>query len=75
MAFNAGQAQANFTGTNALVAGDLDDSNSVDWPDYFALAAAWYTANDACDLDGSGLVDILDYFTLASGWLRPGDPE
>ena len=75
VAFNAGQAQANFTGTNALVAGDLDNSNSVDWPDYFALAAAWYTANDACDLDGSGLVDILDYFTLASGWLRPGDPE
>ena len=73
--FNSGLRLAYFTGPDALVCGDLDDSNSVDWDDYFKLANSWYQPDPAADIDGSGLVDIMDYFFLASHWLQDGDPE
>ena len=75
VAFSNGLASVAFTGANALRNGDLDDSNSVDWSDYFRLAAAWYTPDPAVDLDGSGLVDIVDYFLLSEHWQQTGDAE
>ena len=73
--FEGRSAAVDFTGSLRLIAGDLDDSNTVDLDDYARLAAAWYTLQDAADLDGNGLVDILDYFIMASHWLQSGDPE
>ena len=73
--FLSGAAAVNFTSASALRAGDLDESNLVDFGDYLILAGAWYTADPAADLDGSGLVDILDYFLLSHHWQETGDSE
>ena len=73
--FTNGVAPVNFTSVYALRAGDLDDSNTVDFGDYFILAGAWYTPNAAADLDGNGWVDWEDYFLLAEHWLQTGDTE
>ena len=70
-----GPVVANFTGTATLPAGDANNSNGVDLADYYALVAAWYTANSAADLDGNGRVDLDDYFLLANRWLETGDPQ
>ena len=70
-----GTVQVNFTGANLLLAGDLNNSNSVGIEDYYQLAAAWYTTGSASDLDGSGLVDLDDYFLLSNRWGQTGDPE
>ena len=67
--FAGAQAQVNFL----LAAGDIDNSNRVDFDDYLQLLAFWYQANAATDLDGNGLVDIEDYFLLASHWYETGD--
>ena len=75
VSFSNNGAVANFTGAHLLPAGDLDDSNVVDWTDYFTLASFWYTTASVADLDGNGLVDILDYFLLANHWHETGDPE
>ena len=68
-------ATANFTGPHFLPAGDLDNSNSVNLADYYALASVWYTSNPTADLDGSGFVDLDDYFLLSNHWQQSGDPE
>ena len=73
--FTHGAAVVNFTGDNALLGGDFDNSNLVDIEDYFQLAAVWYRPDAAADIDGSGLVDVDDYFILASHWYLEGDPE
>ena len=73
--FTNGAAVVNFTGDNALLGGDFDNSNLVDIEDYFQLAAVWYRPDAAADIDGSGLVDVDDYFILASHWYLEGDPE
>ena len=70
-----GEATADFTGADLLLAGDLDGSNFVDLGDYFILAGAWSTPNPAADLDGSGWVDLDDYFLLSNHWNEPGEPE
>ena len=73
--FTNGTATTSFTGSDALLGGDLNGSNVVDLDDYSQLAGAWYTADPAADIDGSGLVDIFDYFILASHWLKSGADE
>ena len=75
MSFTNNAAVANFTGPSLLAAGDLDNSNTVDLADYYALVSVWYTSNPAADLDGSGFVDLDDYFLLANHWNESGDPE
>ena len=73
--YTGGPTTANFTGTDKLLAGDLDGSNVVEFLDYYQLVGAWYQPNTASDLDGSGLVDSDDYFLLSSHWNEPGDPQ
>ena len=75
VAFTNSVAAVHFTSASALRAGDLDGSGSVDFGDYFLLAAAWYTPNPVADLDGSGLVDIEDYFLLSHHWNDTDEPE
>ena len=69
--FTDGQAQATFL----LRGGDFNDSNLVDIEDYFHLAAAWYSNNDAVDIDGSGRVDFADFYLLSDHWYQQGDRE
>ena len=71
VALAGGQAQAAFL----LRGGDLDGSNLVDIEDYFHLAAAWFSTNDAADIDGSGRVDFADFYLLADHWYQQGDRE
>ena len=76
--FTGGSATVDFTGASQLPAGDLDGSNSVGLPDYYALVALWYQpapAGAAADIDGNGVVDVDDYFLLSSRWLDTGDVE
>ena len=68
-------AVVHFTGTHLLPAGDLDNSNTLNLSDYYALASVCYTSNSAADLDGSGFVDLDDYFLLANHWQESGDSE
>ena len=68
-------ATAHFTGPQLLPAGDLDNSNTVNLSDYYALASLWYTSAPSADLDGSGFVDLDDYFLLSNHWLETGDLE
>ena len=68
-------AEVSFTGLQALRAGDLDGSNSVDLADYLILAAAWSQPDPVADVDGSGLVDLDDYFLLSNRWNESGDLE
>ena len=75
LSFTSGVAAANFTQASALRAGDLDGSGTVDFTDYFLLAAFWYTSNPDADLDGSGGVDLDDYFLLSHHWQQTDDPE
>ena len=78
VAFSGGSATVDFAGPNLLRAGDLDDSNSVGLPDYYALVALWYQtapAGNTADLDGNGVVDADDYFLLANRWDETGDPQ
>ncbi len=75
VSFTNNAAVTHFTGTKFLLAGDLDNSNTVNLADYYALASAWYTSNPAADLDGSGFVDLDDYFLLSNHWIQCGDPE
>ena len=75
VSFTNGVAAMTFTGPSALRPGDLDESNTVDFGDYFILAGAWYTPNPVADLDGSGWVDLDDYFLQSHHWQQTGDPE
>ena len=75
LTFSGNVAPANFTGSNALLGGDLDNSNGVDLADYYQMAFAWYTAQPAEDIDGNGVVDMDDYFILANHFNQTGDPE
>ena len=75
VSFTNNAAVAHFTGPHLLPAGDLDNSNTVNLADYYALASFWYTSNPAADLDGSGFVDLDDYFLLANHWQEAGDSE
>ena len=75
VSFTNNAAAANFTGSHLLPAGDLDNSNTVNLADYYALASVWYTSNPAADLDGSGFVDMDDYFLLSNHWNQSGDSE
>ena len=73
--FSDGSVLVDFTGTNRLPGGDIDNSNHIDLGDFNQLAAFWYTSDAASDINGSGLVDIEDYFLLARRWYQQGDTE
>jgi len=75
VSFTNNAAVAHFTGPHLLPAGDLDNSNTVNLSDYYALASVWYTSAHAADMDGSGFVDLDDYFLLANHWQEAGDSE
>ena len=75
VSFTNGVAAVDFTGPSALRPGDLDGSGTIDFSDYFRLAAAWYTPDPAADLDGNGWVDLDDFFLLSHHWDEIADPE
>ena len=75
VSFTNNAAAVSFCGASHLLAGDLNDSNTVNLDDYYTLASVWYTHTPIADLDGNGLVNLDDYFLLANEWQQTGDPE
>lgn len=70
-----GQAIANFTGSDILRGGDLNETNSVNSLDYAILQGAWNTVNPAADVNADGLVNSFDYVIMKKYWLKIGDPQ
>jgi hypothetical protein len=66
---------ADFTGTEELLGGDLDDSNAVNILDYSILSANWVGGNPVADIDGDGGVNTGDYDIMVGNWFQIGDDE
>jgi len=62
----------------ALLAGDVNDDNSVTITDFAVLSAGFGLAHGQsgfdprADLDGNGVVDVLDFALLSSNFGRSG---
>jgi len=70
-----GAAVASFTGSNRLLGGDINETNSINILDYGILIMNWNTANSVADIDGDGLVYTGDYMLMLGNWFTAGDPE
>jgi len=74
-----GQAEnVNFTGTEKLLGGDLNESNSINILDYTKLKVKWYKTGEEgapSDINGDGTVNTADYDIMKSNWFKVGDPE
>ena len=69
-----GQYEANFTGSNTVLGGDLNGDNVVNALDYSILRGAWGTGS-AGDINGDGYTDNADYLIMKANWYRKGDPQ
>lgn len=67
------RATGDFTGTNTLLGGDLNESNSVNVLDYSIMKMNWMTSNPVADIDGSGTVNVDDYNLMKGNWFGLGD--
>ena len=70
-----GQATIDFGGSNYLLGGDLNDSNTTNILDFVILRANWYTHWSPADINGDGDVKFSDFLTLKHNWFLAGDPE
>ena len=59
--FSNNQTAINFTGTNKLLGGDFNSSDSIDGQDYETLKQYYNTVNSIADINGDGVVNIDDY--------------
>jgi hypothetical protein len=59
------------------IPGDIDDSNTVDFDDFFLFADNFGQDNfdPVADLDGDGNVDFDDFFLFADNFGKSGNPE
>ncbi len=66
---------ANWQKTGEQLAGDFDDSNTVDLADLAYLSFYWLTERWECeriDLDESGQIDFADFAIFANNWQKSG---
>lgn len=70
-----GQASATFTGTQKLLADDINADNQVQVIDYVILRNNYFTTQPTPDLNGDGLIQAFDYALLRGNWFSAGDPE
>jgi len=70
-----GQDTADFTGSNKLLGGDLNGTNSINILDYAVLKRDWYTHAAGADIDGDGAVSFGDYTIMIANWFKKGDAE
>jgi hypothetical protein len=70
-----GQGAADLTGADKLPGGDLDESNTVDVPDYNLMKLDWYSSAARSDINGNGGVNVTDYNIMKLNWYTTGDPE
>ena len=59
--FSNNQTAINFTGTNKLLGGDFNSSDSIDGQDYETLKQYYNTVNSIADINGDGVVNFDDY--------------
>jgi len=69
------RAVVNFTGSNELLGGDLNGSNSVNVLDYTILKTRWLQAGSVADIDGDGEQSVPDYTIMRLNWFKVGDPQ
>jgi hypothetical protein len=69
------QGTADFTGSNDLLGGDLNRSNTTQFLDYIVLRNNWFTHNAVADINGDGNVQLSDYLILRQNWFLTGDNE
>ena len=69
-----GQSTAFFTGSKALLGGDLSADNVVNTIDYVALRNSWgpYSVGD---INGDGVTDNADYSIMKINMYKKGDPQ
>ena len=69
-----GQSTAFFTGSKALLGGDLSADNVVNTIDYVALRNSWgpYSVGD---INGDGATDNADYSIMKINMYKKGDPQ
>ncbi len=66
---------ANWQKTSGQLAGDFDDSNTVDFDDLAYLSFYWLTERWECskmDIDESGRIDFADFAIFANNWQKSG---
>jgi len=70
-----GQATADFTASNLLRGGDLNDTNSINILDYSEMKIRWFSTDAVADINGDGSVSLDDYTIMKANWFTTGDPE
>ena len=56
-----------------LLAGDLDNSNSIGAGDWSVMSPAWGTNNALADINDDGLVNSLDFGLMNKNWGQAGN--
>jgi hypothetical protein len=69
------RAVVSFTGSNKLLGGDINGSNSVNILDYSLVKTNWFTHNSVADINGDGNVGMEDYAIMKANWFVVGDPQ
>jgi hypothetical protein len=73
--FNSeGLATLAFTGSAALIGGDLNGNNVINSGDFNVLSGTFGTSNPLGDITGNGVVNSGDFNILSANWLTLGDP-
>jgi len=74
-AFSSGAAEVDFTGAEMLLAGDINNDDSVDLSDVESiLNTYWYSADPAGDANFDGSDDLVDVeIMVGSNWYQVGD--
>jgi len=70
-----GQGTADFTGSNQVLGGDLNGSNTTNILDFAILRINWFTHEAAADINGDGDVKFTDFIILRNNWFMRGDDE
>jgi len=70
-----GVGEADLTGTNKLLGGDLNNDNVVNTLDYSILRFNWFTNNPVADITGSGNVQMTDFLILQDNFYKASDPQ
>ncbi len=66
------RATVDFTGSAALICGDLNNDNLINLLDYGMLRYYWLTTAAAADINHDGVVNLFDYGILRANWLGQG---
>ncbi len=70
-----GQATADLTGSNQVLGGDLNGSNTTSILDFAILRINWFTHEAVADINGDGDVKFSDFLLLRNNWFMRGDDE